>query len=199
MAPRATVFAVIVLAVLAAGFSYLHVLARRVSSTDTEHKEEAVRTRLSAAALEPTSGPGQSVALYFASLDQRQLLEENRQMALAASDLDRIRQVLLALIEGSHLGYARTLPPSTEVRAVFLAPDGTAYVDLSNSVLAEFTPGIGSETLAVYSIVNSLASNVPSVKKVKILIQGQEVETLDGHADLAEAFVPDPSRNVSGP
>jgi len=63
-------------------------------------------------------------------------------------------------------------------------------------VLARLTPGIENETLTVYSIVNSLAANIPSVKKVKILIQGQEVETLDGHADLSGYFVPDPALNL---
>jgi hypothetical protein len=72
-----------------------------------------------------------------------------------------------------------------------MAADGTAYVDLSNDSLGDFEPGIQSETLAIYSIVNSIISNLPSVKRVQFLIQGQEVETLDGHADLTAAFTPD--------
>ena len=83
------------------------------------------------------------------------------------------------------------MPPSADVRAVFSTSEGTAYLDLSNSALTGFLPGIESETLAVYSIVNSVAANVPAVKKVKILVQGQEVETLDGHADLTGEFAPD--------
>jgi len=84
-------------------------------------------------------------------------------------------------------------------RTYFLAPDGTAYVDLANDVLSEFPPGIETETLAIYSLVDSIAMNIPSVKRVKFLIQGQEVETLDGHADLTVAFAPDPTRIKSGP
>jgi hypothetical protein len=184
--------------VLAIGFLYLQILARRVSVATPALQEEAVRSRLNAAALESPSNPPQSVTLYFASDDRRQLLEEKRPMALAAGDPDRIRQVLLALIEGSHFGHNRMLPPSTEVRAVFLATDGTAYIDLSSGVLSDFTPGIGSETLAVYSIANSLAANVSAVKQVKILIQGQEVETLDGHAALDGTFTPNPAWNAPG-
>jgi hypothetical protein len=41
--------------------------------------------------------------------------------------------------------------------------------------------------------------NIPSVKRVKFLIQGQEVETLDGHVDLTEAFVPDTNLKPSTP
>jgi hypothetical protein len=77
--------------------------------------------------------------------------------------------------------------------------EGTAYVDLSSDLLSGVYPGIEAESLAVYSIVNSITVNIPSVKRVKILIQGQEVETLEGHADLTDAIVPDPSLVKSGP
>jgi hypothetical protein len=43
--------------------------------------------------------------------------------------------------------------------------------------------------LAVNSITRTLEANVPQVQRLKILIHGQEVETLAGHLDLAEAFV----------
>ena len=115
-------------------------------------------------------------------------------MTMAANDTDRIRQIVLALIAGSTQGGDRPLPPSADLRAVFLTPEGTAYLDLSSSALSGFLPGIESETLAIYSIVNSLAANVPSVRKVRILVQGQEAETLDGHADLTGEFAPDMSR-----
>jgi hypothetical protein len=72
-------------------------------------------------------------------------------------------------------------------------------VDLSSDVLNEFAPGIRAESLAIYSLVNSITANIPSVKKVHFLIQGQQVETLDGHADLTAAFAPDPTWIKSGP
>ncbi len=196
MSVRAYVLMIVLLAVVMASFSYLRALARRTFFEISPQREEAARTQLSEEALESASAPNQSVTLYFLSLDKKQLVAEKRQMAMAAVDTDRTRQILLALIEGSHLGYSPALPPSTEVRAVFLTPQGTAYVDFSNDVLTNFTPGITSETLALYSIVNSLAANISEVKRVKVLINGQEVETLDGHADLMDYFVPDPSRNV---
>ena len=126
-------------------------------------------------------------------------MAESRAITWAQTDADRVRQIVLALAEGSHQGYGRVLPASTTVRAVFLAADGTAYVDLSNDILSDFEPGIQSETLAIYSIVNSITVNIPSVKRVQFLIQGQEVETLDGHADLTAAFTPDLTRVKSNP
>lgn len=195
MTRRAKVLMLVLLVVLAGSVLYLHVLARRVSfQPSLQHGEEVARTRLSEAALQPASSPQQMATLYFPAYEQGLLREEKRQIAWAETDTDRIRQVLLALMEGSHQGYSRALPPSTAIRAVFLAPDGTAYLDFSTQTLADLRPGILSECLVVYSVVNSLAANLPAVKKVKILVEGQEVDTLDGHADLSDVFVPDPAR-----
>jgi len=199
MSLRAKVFLLIVVVVLAAGFIYLHVLSRRVFIETPQHAEQAARARLSEAALQSGTGPSQTATLYFPSLNEGTLVPESRPVTWAQTDPDRTRQVLLALVEGSRQGLGHALPASTNVRAVFLAPDGTAYVDFSNDLLAGLTPGIASESLALYSVVNSIATNIPSVKKVKILIQGQEVETLNGHADLSDAFVPDPTRIKTAP
>ena len=127
------------------------------------------------------------------------LVAESRPVKWAPASADRVRQVLLALAEGPRQGLGHPLAASTDVRAVFLTLDGTAYVDLSSDLLSSVSPGIEAESLAVYSIVNSITTNIPSVKRVKILIQGQEVETLEGHADLTDAIVPDPSLVKSGP
>lgn len=188
----------VMLGVLAAGFIYLRALGRRLFFDVSKHAEEAVRARLNEAALQPGTGAIKSVTLYFPSPDQVKLLQESRPIPMAASETDRIRQILLALIEGPHSSKTRALSPSTDIRAVFLDTDGTAYLDFSNTMLADFTPGIASETLVVYSIVNSLAANIPTLKRVKILLQGQEVETLDGHADLSGFFAPDPNYNAPG-
>jgi spore germination protein GerM len=199
MSRRVKILVIVVLGVLAAALLYLRVLARRIFREEAPRTEQAARAQLSAAALESESGGKKSVALYFPSPDQGKLVTESRSMPLAANDSDRIRQIVLALVAGPTQEAGRALPPTADVRAVFLTSDGTAYLDLSSSALTGFLPGIESETLAVYSIVNSLAANVPAVKKVKILVQGQEVETLDGHVDLTGEFAPDMTRAQSGP
>lgn len=194
MTRRAKMVMAGVLVIVAVGLLYLRVLARRVFVETPQRVEQEARTTLSQVALQSPTGGTQTVMLYFPSYDQGVLAGEARQMAWASDDVDRIREILLALIEGSRQGHSRAVSPSTSVRAVFLTPDGTAFLDFSSEALSDFAPGIESETLAVYSMVNSLAANIPAVKKVKITVQGQEVDTLDGHADLTDYFVPDPSR-----
>jgi len=212
MSLRTKILLLIMVGVLATGFFYLRVLAKRIFIETPKQAEAAIRTRLSEVALQSTSGPNQTALLYFPSLNDGRLIAESRPITWAENDSDKVRQILLALIEGPRQGLSRSLPSSTNIRAVFLVSDGTAYVDFSSDVLSALpvaaatpgpqgglTPGIASESLAVYSVVDSITANVPSVKKVKFLIQGQEVDTLDGHADLTEAYVPDLTRIQTTP
>jgi len=199
MTPRGKIFLLMLLIALGAGGFYLRSLSRRVLLEPTPRAEEAARAKLSQIALQPNNGTTQLATLYFPVLNEGKIMPESRSITWAQSDADRVRQIVLALAEGSHQGYGRVLPASTSVRAVFLAPDSTAYLDLSNDILNDFEPGIQSETLAVYSLVNSITINIPSVKRVQFLIQGQQVETLDGHADLSAAFTSDPTRVKSAP
>lgn len=189
----------VLLIVLGAGLFYLRALAKRVFLEPAQHAEEAARAKLSQFALQPNNGTTQWATLYFPALNEGKLMTESRTITWAQADADRVRQVVLALAEGSHQGYGRVLPASSTVRAVFLAPDGTAFVDLSNDIQSDFEPGIESETLAIYSMVDSITANIPAVKRVQFLIQGQQVETLDGHADLTAAFTPDLTRINSNP
>jgi len=48
--------------------------------------------------------------------------------------------------------------------------------------------GIMSEQLAVQSIAQTLGANVSGIRQLKILIHGQEAETLAGHLDLHGLF-----------
>jgi hypothetical protein len=199
MSLRAKLLWVALLVVFAGGLFYLRSLAKRIFFELPLHSDESAKARLDEAALQSGAGPNEIAVLYFPSLNDRKLVAESRPVKWAPTSDDRVRQVLLALAAGSHQGLGHPLAASTNVRAVFLTLEGTAYVDLSNDLLSSISPGIESESLSVYSIVNSITTNIPLVKRVKILIQGQEVETLEGHADLTEAIVPDPTLVKTGP
>lgn len=199
MSLRAKLLWVGLLVVLAGGVFYLRSLAKRIFFELPLHSEESAETRLHEAALQPGTGPDVIAVLYFPSLSERKLVAETRPIKWAQSDEDRVRQVVLALTEGSLHGMGHPLSASTVVRAVFLDAEGTAYIDFSKDSLNGFNPGIESEYLTVYSIVDSITANMPSIKRVKMLVQGQEVETLGGHTDLTEAILPDPSLIKTGP
>jgi hypothetical protein len=101
----------------------------------------------------------------------------------------RAKQVLNTLLAGPVDSDLRTLPPDAVLLAFYLMPDGTGVADFSEALATSIPSGIESEQLAVDSIARTLEANVPQVRRLKILIHGQEVETLAGHLDLMGEFV----------
>ena len=79
---------------------------------------------------------------------------------------------------------SRRSRPSTTLRALFMTERGDAFVDLSADVRTKHTGGALDELFTVYTIVNALTANLPAIKRVQILIDGKEVDTLAGHVDL---------------
>lgn len=63
--------------------------------------------------------------------------------------------------------------------------NGTAYVDFSETLQRYFVGGSTGEELLVMSLVDTL-TEFPEIKRVQILIDGAEIETLAGHMDLSE-------------
>jgi hypothetical protein len=81
------------------------------------------------------------------------------------------------------------LPPDAVLLAFYLLPDGTAVADFSEALATATPSGIESEQMAVDSITKTLEANVPQVRWLKILVHGQEVDTLAGHLDLTRTFL----------
>ena len=78
--------------------------------------------------------------------------------------------------------------------AFYIQPDGTAIADFSDELSSGTPSGILSEQLAVDSITQTLGANVPGIRQLKILIHGQEADTLAGHVDLTGLFpIPQPA------
>ncbi|MGH9343178.1 MAG: GerMN domain-containing protein [Terriglobia bacterium] len=197
MTRRTLIVALIVIPLLIVSGFYLRSLVRRTFHENSTRPEAEMTTQLQQQALQSGPTTQQTVTLYFPNYDTASLVQETRNIALAASNEDRVRQIVLALVAGSQQNHVQALPPATALRAVFLGDDGTAYLDFSTDVTKDFPVGIESETLALRSVVDSLAANIPDVRRVKFLVQGQEVDTLDGHADLTGFYAPDLANPVA--
>jgi spore germination protein GerM len=127
--------------------------------------------------------------IYWASADDlTRLAPAEVRLALSAGQTDRARQVIDALIAGAPSPAQRTLPDDTTLLGFYLLQDGEAVADFSDNLARETPSGILSEQLAVDSITRTLEANVTSIQKLKILIHGQEAETLAGHVDLTGFF-----------
>jgi len=110
------------------------------------------------------------------------------ELPLSADPAQRGRQVLDALIANVPSDGERTLPADATVLGFYVLPDGTAIADFSDALASETPSGILSEEMAVNSIARTLENSVPILHRLKILIHGQEAETLAGHVDLTGFF-----------
>ncbi len=133
-----------------------------------------------------------AMTLYFISEDDGLLHAEEREIAAGGDPADEIRRLIEELIKGSSRDLVAPLPPETKIRQVFIARDA-AYVDFSREIMEAFAYGSSSELAAVYAVVNTITANFRDVKRVAILVEGGEKETLGGHVDLSRPLVPQPS------
>ena len=138
---------------------------------------------------EPAQIETEKVTLFFLSEEDGMLHPEEREMVVTSILHLKAMMIIEELIKGSQNGLISPFPTDTELREFFLSPDGTAYVDFSRAFQENHPSGASAEISTVYSVVNTLMFNIDSIKKVFILIDGGEKETLSGQIDLSRPFV----------
>jgi germination protein M len=124
------------------------------------------------------------VHLYFADRNSYYLMAEQRVVSHFETPVGLAATIVEELIKGPQAGLLKTIPAGTRLRVIYISPDGTCYIDLSEEVRKNHPGGSKSELFTLYSVVNSLVLNVAEIERVKILIDGKEVLTLAGHIDL---------------
>jgi spore germination protein GerM len=142
---------------------------------------------------EPAKEPDRkiSVKLFFPAGDRPGLVIEDRTVSFSNELSQQLKVVVEELARGSQIGLGPSLPPGTRVLEVFVTARGVAYVDLSKEAATATGRGSDDELSTVYSVVNSLTSNFPAVKRVQIVIEDRQVATLAGHVDLTRPLAPD--------
>ncbi len=183
MIPRHLLIAVAVLLVLVSAMGiYLRHMRRQAGALDSS----------AASALPvvpPASGPTETVTLYVADDDDGTLRPRAAQIPLPGGRQQRAEELLRALLRiYQQPGAAHPLPPTADIRSIYLVDPGAAVIDLNAAFADQHRSGILSEQLTVNSLVETLAVNVPGIQRVNILVEGQTRDTLAGHADLTEWF-----------
>jgi spore germination protein GerM len=149
----------------------------------------------STAAEQPAAGGAapalKTVTLFFPREDDGLLVPEEREIPADPSPSREAEEALAELIKGPRGDLIAALPPETQLSRVFITRDGTAYADFSRELAEKHPSGTDAEIATVYSIVDTLAFNFPSIKKVFLLVDGEERETLSGHLSLDRAYLPD--------
>lgn len=145
------------------------------------HAEKTVSTQISGK---------DNIILYFSSNNEEYLVPEDRQVNLSGHIEGQILEVMKELIKGSMVqqtdngkGLINVIPDGVKVNVARLREDGTLFVDFSKELKERHPGGSWAEMLTIYSIVDTIIKNFPDIKRVKLLIEGEEIETLAGHID----------------
>jgi Sporulation and spore germination len=179
----AVIFAVLIAVAIGLGLYALH-LKRKVA------RDEELAAQQQLAMAPPASGPPTQLTLYVASDSDATLRKSQMSLVLPAERSERARAVLRALF-GAYLQSPSPHPigPGADVRDVYLLGDDTAVVDTNSAFADKHPSGVLAEELTVASIVTTLNANDNKIQRVKILVNGQERETLAGHADLQRFYL----------
>jgi spore germination protein GerM len=175
-------FAVLAVVAVGLGFYALH-LKRKVA------RDEQAASDQQAVATPQGNGPPESITLYVANDSDGTLGKTQISVPMPVERSERARAVLRTLL-AQYLKANSTHPigKDSDVRQVFLMDDGTAVVDTSSAFADSHPSGVLAEELTVASIVVTLNANDSKITRVKILVNGQERETLAGHADLKRFY-----------
>jgi spore germination protein GerM len=201
MSKRAKIAVVVLAALVVAGIVYLPGLYRRVVVLRRiPASQEAERHAVVQPPVSTSSDVTEQALLYWASPTEPGTLEPaSVPLKLSADPVERGKQLIAALISGPSNPSQRTLPPTSSLLEFYLLPEGVAVADFSSQLATELPSGIQSELIAVESIADTLAANIPNLRRLKILIDGEEAQTLAGHIDLTGYFVLQPSAPKSAP
>jgi hypothetical protein len=191
MSRRRKIAIAILVAMVVGGAVYLPGLYRRV--VGLKHipvSEEAERRAVVEPPISTSTDEPVKARMFWASATVPGTVDETDvDMKLSADPVERGKQLIIALVGGPDDPSKRTLPAGTALLEFYLLPEGTAVADFSSVLSTNMPSGIQSEQLAVESIGDTLAANIPNLRRLKILIDGQEAKTLAGHIDLTGYFL----------
>jgi len=129
----------------------------------------------------------QEVTLFFSDANERFLVPEKRLIPKDAEPAEQARELIRALLAGSKTGLVNTFPEKVELQDVKREGD-TLSVSFQDSLVTNHPGGSAAEMATIYSLTNTLTTNLPEIKKVRILIGGKPRESLKGHIGLMNPF-----------
>jgi germination protein M len=97
---------------------------------------------------------------------------------------DQVRAIYRELIAGPTGAYDSPFPQGAELLNAYYTSRGALYLDWNRGLAQAFRGGSGRERQLLGSIVLTAAANLPDVRQVAILIEGNPVETVGGHYDV---------------
>lgn len=146
------------------------------------------------------SASTRDVRLYFARAERVVLQAESRLIPFTGSTVQNCRFALEALIEGPQEVLSPVLPPTTQIRGMYLLGNGELVVDFSRDLESTQVKSASAELLMVHAITTSLTQaslqgeDNRTVRSIRFLLEGSPVqETFPVHIDLSGPVTPDQS------
>lgn len=134
------------------------------------------------------------MVVFFQSSQQHDLLVPVRRKVFNFISLkQQANQLVQELIRGpeANEGLLPTVPRQTRLLRFYLSEPGTAYLVFNRVFSGDHKGGTSAELITVYSIVNTLCVNFPSIQRIQFLVEGEELATLAGHIDMSRPFYMD--------
>ena len=128
--------------------------------------------------------------LYFSDANERFLIPEKRQLMKDKDIVGQACELVKALLDGPKTKLVRTFPQKTELQGVKIEGGQRAVVSFDKNFIRNHPGGSASEMATIYSLTNTLTANILSIKEVKLLVGGKELESIGGHIDTRRPFVP---------
>lgn len=136
---------------------------------------------------EPAQTQLQKCTLFFFDTNSLRLAGEERELELSQDVTERLKQTITELLNDSISGLYQTIPKGTLLYEVYVNEQSTAYLDFSHHLKDEHIGGTTSEALTIAAILRTVKMNFPDeIRKVQILIEGLETDTIGGHVDISK-------------
>ena len=146
----------------------------------------------------PSSAPVEKITLLVANDLDGSLIPVERSFPMPKDPNARARVLMQKLLE-EYAAPKSTHPiaNASGVDEVFLMPVSQlkggqgqmAVVNLNSAFVQAQPSGIEPETLTVLSMIATLHANLPQITEVRFLVDGQQKDTLAGHADLTRVYL----------
>ena len=123
--------------------------------------------------------------VYFSDKNYTHLRSVKKQFPSHLDEHGLAVAIIQTLLKGPGIENLRaTWPDKASLNALFITDKARAFIDIQVDPEMVQHMDARSEMLAVYSMANSLIVNIPKIRQIKILINGQDAQTLAGHIDL---------------
>jgi hypothetical protein len=143
----------------------------------------------------PLNAPVEKIQLLVANDADGSLIPVERSFPMPKDPNARARVLLQKLVEEySAPKSTHPIPNASGVDEVFLMPlpqqkGEMAVVNLDGAFVQAHPSGIEPETLTLLSMIATLHANLPHITEVRFLVNGQQKDTLAGHADLTRTYL----------